>query len=104
MPQIVYVLLYLALGSALRYLLPYAIEGLVQVGLGKPWPRWEWRYLSAFVLAVIGFGLAMLTQPGFFAQLAAEFPIALITFAYSSNEMARVVVKALERLAVQEAH
>lgn len=99
MVHVGYVLLYLAIGSALRYLLPYVIEGFVQIGLEQPWPRWQWKYLSSFVLAVIGFGLAMLTQPGFFAKLAAEFPVALITFAYAGNEMARVVTKALERLA-----
>lgn len=100
--QIGYVLGYLALGSALKYVLPYVIEGLVQIGLGKPWPRWEWRYLSAFALAVIGFGLPMLITPGFFDQLAEMAPVGLIGFAYAGNEMSRVVVKALERLGARE--
>jgi len=99
--QVGYVVLYLAIGSALKYVLPYVIEGLVQVGLGKAWPRWEWRYLSAFALAVIGFGLPMSITPGFFVQLATMAPIGLIGFAYAGNEMSRVVVKALERLARQ---
>jgi len=99
--EIGYVFLFLMAGSALKYVLPYIIEGLVQIGLGQRWPRWEWRYLSAFALAVIGFGLPMAITPGFFLQLAAMPAIALIGFAYAGNEMARVVVKALERLAGQ---
>lgn len=98
MEQLGYVLLYLAAGSALRYLLPYVMLGLVEVGLERPWPRWEWKYLSAFGLAIIGFAIPMLTMPGFFAQLASLPQIPLIAFAYAGNEMARDVVKAIERL------
>jgi hypothetical protein len=100
--QIGYVVAFLMAGSILKYLLPYVIEGLVQIGLENPWPRWQWRYLSAFALALIGFGLPMLTMPGFFGQLAALPPIALIAFAYAGNEMSRVVAKAIERLAGQQ--
>lgn len=96
--RIGYVLLYLAIGSALKYVLPYVIEGLVQIGLEHPWPKWQWHYLSAFGLACIGFGLPMLITPGFFLQLAAMPQIGLIGFAYAGNEMSRVVVKALQRL------
>lgn len=98
MVNVGYVLLYLIIGSALRYTLPYVIEGLVQIGLGKPWPEWKWKYLSALALAVIGFGVPMLTVEGFFVRLAGMDEIALIAFAYSGNEMSRIIVKALERL------
>ena len=97
--QIGYVILFLIIGSALKYVLPYVIEGLVQIGLEQPWPKWKWHYLSAFGLAVIGFGLPMLITPGFFLQLVSMPPIGLIGFAYAGNEMSRVVVKALQRLA-----
>lgn len=96
--QIGYVVLYLVLGSALRYLLPYVMLGLVEVGLERPWPEWRWKYLSAFALAIIGFGLPMATMPGFFAQLVALPPIGLIGVAFAGNEMARDVVKMIERL------
>jgi len=97
--QIGYVLLFLMVGSALKYVLPYVIEGLVQVGLEQPWPKWKWHYLSAFALTIIGFGLPMAITPGFFLQLATMPAIGLIGFAYAGNEMSRVVMKALERLA-----
>jgi len=96
---ILYVLLYLTIGSALKYLLPYVIEGLVQIGLKNPWPKWEWRYLSSFALAIIGFGLPIVTVAGFFTQLADLPQVPLIAFAYAGNEMSRVIVKAIERLA-----
>jgi len=97
--EIGYVLLYLIIGSALKYTLPYVIKGLVEVGLAKPWPKWEWRYLSALGLAVIGFVVPMLINPGFFQQLAALPEVGLMAFGYAGNEMSREVVKALERLA-----
>ena len=96
--QVGYVLLYLAIGSALRYVLPYLLLGLVEIGLERPWPRWKWRYLSAFLLAIIGFGVPMLTVQGFFAQLAGLAPVPLIMFAYAGNEMSREVVKAIQKL------
>jgi len=95
---LLYVVLFLAVGSALKYVLPYAILGLTQVGLGKPWPRWEWRYLSAFVLALIGYGLALMMTEDLVARLAAMRPPALVLLAYGANELARAVLKPLEDL------
>uniref|UniRef100_A0A6M3M3N7 Uncharacterized protein n=1 Tax=viral metagenome TaxID=1070528 RepID=A0A6M3M3N7_9ZZZZ len=95
---LLYVVLFLAVGSALKYVLPYAILGLTQVGLGKPWPRWEWRYLSAFALALIGYGLALMMTEDLVARFAAMRPPALVLLAYGANELARAVIKPLEEL------
>ena len=95
---LLYVVLFLAVGSALKYVLPYAIAGLVQVGLGKPWPQWEWRYMSAFALALIGYGLTLLLTEGIVARLAAMSPAMLMLQAYGANELARAVIKPLEEL------
>jgi len=94
------VVLWLVVGSALRYILPYVIHGLVAVGEGQKWPKWEWKYLSSFALAIIGFGISLSTQLDFYASLSAEFPIAVIAMAYAGNGMGREVVKGLERLNV----
>jgi len=100
--EIGYVVLFLVVGSALRYLLPYIMLGLVEVGLERPWPEWKWKYLSAFALAIIGFAIPMVTMPGFFLQLVSMAPIGLIAFAYAGNEMSREVVKAIQRLMGKE--
>jgi len=95
-----YVLLYLGIGSALRYLLPYMLGGLVAVGKGGSWPRWEWKYLSAFLLSLIGILVPMLTMEGWFASMAANGPVALMGLGFGGQQISRWVVKYIGELTV----
>jgi len=94
------VVLWLVVGSAMRYLLPYLIVGLVAKGEGQKWPKWEWRYLSSFLLALIGFGISLATQLDFYTSLVEQFPIAVVAMAYAGNGMGREVIKGLAQLNV----
>lgn len=99
---LLYVVAFLLAGSAMRYLLPYVMLGLVEVGKGGSWPAWEWKYLSAFALAIIGYGMALAMTEGMFARLAEMTPQALMLMAYGSNDVAREAVKFIQKLGFGE--
>lgn len=96
------VFVWLFAGSAMRYVLPYLIEGLVRTGKGEKWPKWEWRYLSALALAMIGFGVAAATNEGYVSDLAGNSPEALVGLAFSANQVSRWILKAIGQFTNEE--
>lgn len=92
-----YVAKFLLIGCALRYLLPYVLGGLALIGKKEPWPAWEWKYMSALIIAAIGYGVSMATSEGFFQRLAEMTPVALINLAFTSNYLLSWAVKYIKR-------
>lgn len=93
--QVLSVVGLLALGCGMRFLLPYVIYGLQQIGEHgwKAWPRFEAKYLSAFGLAFIGYGAILVTVPGAVAYLAGMQPLAVVAIAYAGQDLGVNVAK-----------
>ena len=83
-------------GSLLRTFLPYFTTGLEIVAkenTWKAWPQFQWKYLTMFILSLIGYGVTFLTLPGTFdALLSWEF-IASVALAYSGGDVGRQLIK-----------
>lgn len=86
---------WLALGCGLRFLLPYVIYALQQIGEKgwKAWPRFEAKYVSSFALAFIGYGVILVTVPGAVGYLAAMQPLAVVALAYAGQDLGQNVIK-----------
>ena len=66
--------LYLVIGIAIVYFLPYIRRGLQDVEAANgwhAWPKFELRYLTGFILAVIALGMSVLMSPPLWAELVA---------------------------------
>lgn len=85
----------LALGCALRFLLPYVIFGLQQIGRKgwTAWPGFEAKYVASFALAVIGYGIILVTVPGVVGYLSGMEEVAVIALAYAGQDLGQNVVK-----------
>jgi len=86
----------IALGCALRTLLPYVMVGLEAIAREqdwKAWPRFEPSYLSAFGLAVIAYAVTLVTVPGAWAQLLDMAFVQIVALAYAGQDLARQVIK-----------
>jgi len=97
------VLLWLA-GCAGRFILPYLASGLQAVGNLPPgatwadvlaaWPAWEWKLLTAFLLASGVFGGSLLF-PAVRETLQSMSIEAIILAGYVGQDLGRQVVKAI---------
>ena len=86
----------LAIGCALRFVIPYVFTGLEAVGRDnswKSWPPWEWRYLTSFLLSLMAYGLMMLLTPGTLEKFAQMAVLQVILMAYAGQDVASRVVK-----------
>lgn len=86
----------LAIGCAMRFILPYVLTGLEAVGRENSlsaWPAWEWRYLTSFLLSLIAYGVMMVVIPDTLAKWAAMAPIQLVILAYAGQDVAHRLVK-----------
>ena len=87
----------LLLGCAMRTLLPYVVTGLELIAKENSfaaWPRFEPSYLSAFVLAVLGYGVTLATSPGAWSAVLLMDFVQAVAYAYTGQSLARLVVKA----------
>ena len=89
------VLLWLA-GCAGRFVLPYLAAGFMAVGEANSWaawPKWEWKLLTAFILAAGVFGGSLLF-PAARATLQSMSVEAIILAGYVGQDLGRQAVKA----------
>lgn len=91
----------LALGVVLRYIIPYLIAGFTAVGdsessgwdAWKEWPKWEWRYMTSSILAMMAYGVTFLVNPATFLTLAAMAPLAIVLAGYAGTDISDKIVK-----------
>ena len=94
--DILQVALLLLAGSALRFILPYIIAGLTAVGDANSlsaWPAWEWKYITSIILAMIAFGISLLSNPGGVASMLTLSPWTIVLLAYSGQDILSRTVK-----------
>jgi len=90
----------LLVGCALRTLLPYVVTGLQSCRDRKDWtcwPRFDASYLSSFALAVIAYGVMLLTIPGAWAWTLELGLVASVACAYTGQSLAREGIKATRK-------
>lgn len=90
----------LAVGCAMRFLLPYVLIGFEAVGRENSWtawPAWEWRYLTSLILSLIGYGVMLVVVPETLTQLTAMAPVQVVILAYAGQDVASRVVKPFRR-------
>ena len=88
----------LAVGVALRVLVPYVRSGLESVaesGAFTSWPIFDWRYLALFLLPLIEFGVAFLTVDGLWQAAFSWGFVPAVAMAYSGADIGRDVVGAV---------
>jgi len=81
----------LAAGCAMRFLLPYVVLVLETIGREnslKAWPKWEWQYLTSFLLSLIAYGVMLVVAPGTLVEWAEMAPIQLVILAYAGQDVA----------------
>jgi hypothetical protein len=88
--------LWLLLGSVARFILPYIIKSLMAVGeenrLGA-WLRWEWKYITSIILAMIGYGQQVIFNPEGVAGMLTLSPLTIVMIAYAGQDIAADLVK-----------
>lgn len=92
------ILLWLA-GCAGRFVIPYVSAGFMAVGEAndwKAWPAWEWKLLTAFILASGAF-LATLLSPAMRELLITMAPETIILAGYVGQDLGRQVIKAIPK-------
>jgi len=87
------------LGCALRFFVPYILEGfrlVAQENTWKAWPAWEWKLLTAFLTASMVFGLSLIPEAirDVWMAMSAE---AIILAAYVGEDVTRRAVKVAEK-------
>ena len=87
----------LALGCALRTLLPYITAGLQAISEGgwSDWPPFEPKYLASFALAVIGYAVVLVTSEGALTALVGMSFSSAVLIGYTGGDLAREAVKLL---------
>ena len=91
---------YLLAGSTLRFILPYIVVGLAAVGEENSlsaWPAWEWKYATSIILAMLGYGIAVISSPESMAQMLSLTPMTIIGLAYFGQDMASQIIKLFRR-------
>ena len=86
----------LAIGCAMRFVLPYVLVGLEAVGRDNSlsaWPPWEWRYLTSFLLSLLAYGVMMVIVPDALIGWAKMAPVQVVILAYAGQDVASRVVK-----------
>jgi len=85
------------LGCAGRFAIPYLSAGFQAVGDAnswKAWPDWEWKLLTAFILASGVFGGSLLFENVRLA-LVAMSPETIVLAGYVGQSIGRDVIKAI---------
>jgi len=87
----------LGLGCALRLLLPYLTAGLQAITEGgwSAWPPFEAKYVASFLLALIGYSVALVTSDAALASLMEMSFTSVVLVGYTGGDLARVGVKLL---------
>ena len=91
------IVVYFLIGCAIRFILPYVLLGLEAVAEQNrlsAWPAWEWRYLTAIIVAVLLFGLSLLV-PATLDLWRAMAPVTIILAAYAGQDASRGIVKVI---------
>ena len=84
-------------GLAMRTLLPYIVVGLNAISEGGfgAWPKFEAKYLASLGLAVIGYGVTLVTVPGAVEALLEMTFVAIVAMAYAGEDLVRQAIKLL---------
>jgi len=87
----------LALGCALRTLLPYVTAGLTTISENgwQAWPPFHPKYLASFALAIIGYGVTLVTSDAALTALATMSFSSAVLIGYTGGDLAREAVKLL---------
>ena len=83
-------------GCAGRFVLPYVLAGLQAVGeqnTWKAWPAWEWKLLTAFLIAAGFFGISLIV-PATRTTLVSMSMEAIIMAGYIGLDLSNRSVKA----------
>lgn len=88
----------LLLGCALRTLFPYIITGFQEWQSNKPWPKFEYKYLGSFGLAVVAYALTLLTSPGAFESLLEMSFVYVVALSYAGTDISRQLIKGVSAL------
>jgi len=83
-------------GCALRTVLPYVISALEAVrdaGRWDVWPAFDASYLASFALAVVAYGVALLTIPGAWAFTLNLDLVSAVGLAYTAQSLGREAIK-----------
>ena len=83
----------LLLGCAMRTLLPYVIAGFQEWQANKPWPKFEYKYLGSFGLAVLAYFITLLTSPGTVEALMEMSFVYIVAIAYAGTDISRQLIK-----------
>jgi len=85
----------LALGCALRLLLPYVTTGLQAISDGgwSKWPPFEAKYLASFALALIGYAVVLLTSDGALSALIGMSFTSAVMIGYTGGDLAREAIR-----------
>jgi len=85
----------LALGCALRLLLPYITAGLQAISERgwNAWPPFEAKYVASFLLALIGYGVMLVTSEGALVALQELSFTSAVMIGYTGGDLAREAVK-----------
>jgi hypothetical protein len=84
-------------GCAGRFILPYVTAGLQVVGETndwKQWPAWEWKLLTAFILASGAFAASLLF-PAVRDTLVSMSVEAIVLAGYVGQSIGRDIIKAI---------
>lgn len=94
-----WILLAIFVGCALRTLWPYVVTGLkvISKGTWSDWPAFEPRYLSAFVLAIAAYGIALLIIPGAYAWVMSAAFVNVVALSYTGQNISRDVIKLVSK-------
>jgi hypothetical protein len=87
-------------GSAMRFILPYIVVGLAAVGeknTWTAWPAWQWKYVTSIILAMLGYGIAVVANPESVAEMLSLTPMTIVGLAYFGQDMASQVIKFFRR-------
>ena len=84
-------------GCVLRALVPYVLTGLQSISSNgwRAWPKFEPKYAASVGVAVIGYGLALITVPGAVESLISMPPISIVALGYGGGDLIREGIKLL---------
>lgn len=84
---------FLVVGCAVRAIYPYLMAAFTALTEGQPWPKWEWKYVGSFGLAVLGYAGVILVSEAARAALSAMDAWAAIMVGYTGGDLVREAVK-----------
>ena len=84
-----------ALGIAVRFIYPYikvALETVAEANDWSAWPRFEWKYLTLFIIGIIELGIGLLLYDGMIAAVGNWSLFAGFAVGYAGTEMGKIAI------------